>query len=48
MTYQSHKSEESIEDYLETILILSRRLAKRAGDRQQIDPQPPAGQCALH
>lgn len=27
MTYQSHKSEESIEDYLETILILSRRLA---------------------
>ncbi len=27
MSYQSHKSEESIEDYLETILILSRRLA---------------------
>lgn len=27
MSYQKHKSEESIEDYLETILILSRQLA---------------------
>ena len=27
MSYQKHKSEESVEDYLETILILSRQLA---------------------
>lgn len=27
MSYQKHKSEESIEDYLETILILNRQLA---------------------
>lgn len=27
MRYQTHKSEESIEDYLETILLLSRQLA---------------------
>ena len=27
MGYIKHKSEESVEDYLETILVLSRRLA---------------------
>lgn len=27
MSYQEHKSAESVEDYLETILILSRQLA---------------------
>ena len=37
MTYIKHKSEESVEDYLETILVLSLIIKKRSGNVRSID-----------